>query len=57
MKKIKLIIFSLLTIVLWTNTVNAASFNMSSKTSSVAPNGSFTISVGGDCIEIGRAHV
>ena len=55
MKKIKLIIFSLLTIVLWTNTVNAASFNMSSKTSSVAPNGSFTISVGGDCI--GRVNL
>ena len=55
MKKIKLIIFSLLTIVLWTNTVNAASFNMSSKISSVAPNGSFTISVGGDCI--GRVNL
>ena len=55
MKKIKLVFFSLLAILVWTNNVNAASFNMTSKVSSIAPNGTFTVNVGGDCI--GRVNL
>ena len=55
MKKIKLIIFSVLAIIFCCSTVDAASFSMSSKVSSVKPNGTFTVSVGGDCI--GRVNL
>ena len=55
MKKIKLIIFSVLAILFCCSSVNAASFSMSSKVSSVKPNGTFTVSVGGDCI--GRVNL
>ncbi len=55
MKKIKFTIFSLLFIIFLSSSVDAASFNLSSNVSSVAPNGKFKISVGGDCI--GRVNL
>ena len=55
MRKNILIIFSLLCFLLPINLVWAASFNLKSSANSVKPNGTFTISVGGDCI--GRVNL
>ena len=50
MKKYKIIIISLITMMLSILPLNAASFSMTSSTKNVKPNGTFTINVGGDCI-------
>lgn len=55
MRKKFLLIFSLLCFLLPINLVWAASFNLRSSANSVKPNGTFTISVGGDCI--GRVNL
>lgn len=55
MKKIKIIIFSIAVILLSILKIDAASFSMSSSTKQVSPNGTFSISVGGDCI--GRVNL
>lgn len=56
MKKniITTIIFSLI-LIIWALPVNAASFNIRASSTQVNPNGTFTISVGGDCI--GRVNL
>ncbi|MCI8655009.1 MAG: cadherin-like beta sandwich domain-containing protein [Clostridia bacterium] len=53
-KYITLTIISLI-LMLWTLPVKAASFSMTTSTNTVKPNGTFTISVGGDCI--GRVDI
>jgi len=50
MKKSKLILFSIFIFCISFLKLNAASFNLSSSTYNVSPNGSFTINLGGDCI-------
>ncbi|MCI9177465.1 MAG: cadherin-like beta sandwich domain-containing protein [Clostridia bacterium] len=45
----------LIMLTLWGGTVEAANFRMTASTTKVKPNGSFTISVGGDCI--GRVNL
>lgn len=50
MKKFKLLIFSLIILFISLEPLNAASFSISSSSKQVNPNGTFTISVGGDCI-------
>lgn len=55
MKKIKKTILSVLLFFCLCLTPKAASFNMTASTTQVAPNGTFTIKVGGDCI--GRVNL
>ena len=49
-----IIIFGLM-LILWNKNVEAASFKISASSTKVNPNGSFTVSVGGDCI--GRVNL
>lgn len=55
MKKSKLILFSLLLTFISLMPLEAASFGMNSSKKQVSPNGTFTVSVGGDCI--GRVNL
>lgn len=55
MKKYLTLIISSFILILWTLPVNAASFSMRASSTQVNPNGTFTISVGGDCI--GRVNL
>lgn len=57
MKRSKFYFFVIIIFVMFLQivSVNAASFSLSSSTKQVAPNGSFTIKVGGDCI--GRVNL
>lgn len=55
MKYGKLIIFTIVTMFLFISPATAASFNLTSSTKQVSPNGTFTVSVGGDCI--GRVNI
>ena len=50
MTNVKRLFFSLFLLFLLGTPVKAASFSMSASTKNVAPNGTFTIKVGGDCI-------
>ncbi len=49
-----IIVFGLM-LILWNKNVEAASFKISASSTKVNPNGSFTVSVGGDCI--GRVNL
>ena len=55
MKKCQLLFFIFLSLFFCDISVKAASFSMSSSDTQVAPNGTFTIKVGGDCI--GRVNL
>ena len=55
MKKIKIIIFSIAIMLASIIELNAATFSMSSSTKQISPNGTFSVSVGGDCI--GRVNL
>ncbi|MCI8331083.1 MAG: cadherin-like beta sandwich domain-containing protein [Bacilli bacterium] len=55
MKKIKIIMFSIAIMLVSTIELNAATFSMSSSTKQISPNGTFSVSVGGDCI--GRVNL
>lgn len=50
MKKLKILVMGITLFFISLLSLDAASFGMSSNTKQVAPNGTFTISVGGDCI-------
>lgn len=55
MKYRKLIIFTIISMFLFVRPTSAASFNLKASTRQVSPNGTFTVSVGGDCI--GRVNL
>lgn len=55
MKYRKLIVFAITSMFLFISPATAASFNLTSSTKQVSPNGTFTVSVGGDCI--GRVNI
>lgn len=55
MKYRKLIVFAIISMFLFISPATAASFNLTSSTKQVSPNGTFTVSVGGDCI--GRVNI
>lgn len=55
MRKIKLILTSIITMFILLIPLNAASFGLTSSTKNVKPGGTFTINVGGDCI--GRVNL
>lgn len=55
MKYRKLIIFAIVSMFLFVRPIEAASFNLKASTRQVSPNGTFTVSVGGDCI--GRVNL
>lgn len=55
MKYRKLIIFAIVSMFLFVRPIEAASFNLKASTRQVSPNGTFTVSVGGDCI--GRVNI
>ena len=55
MRKIRVLFLGILMYAMFVLNVNAASFGMTSSTKTVAPNSTFTIKVGGDCI--GRVNL
>lgn len=55
MKKYITLILCSLILILWALPVNAASFSIRASSTQINPNGTFTISVGGDCI--GRVNL
>lgn len=55
MKKFITLILCILILILWALPVNAASFSIRASSAQINPNGTFTISVGGDCI--GRVNL
>lgn len=55
MRKIKIILLSILLMFIYIFSAQAASFSMTASTKQVSPNATFTIKVGGDCI--GRVNL